>query len=69
MGGYSQVGQSQLGTMNNFANKSAADWQGYQQGVMNANAQNAASKNAATGSYIQGGGALAGAGIGAAIII
>jgi len=69
MGGYSQAGQSQLGAMGNLANKSAADWQNYQQGVMGASAQNAASQNAATGSYIQGGGALVGAGIGAAVII
>jgi hypothetical protein len=61
MGGYSQMGQSQLGSMGNLYNKTSQDWQNYQQGVMNASAQNAASQNAAMGSYIGAGGAALGA--------
>ena len=50
-----------MGSTSQAVNKQQQEWQNYQQGIMNASAQNAASKNAATGSYIGAGGAALGA--------
>jgi len=55
-----------MGSTGQAINKEQQEWQNYQQGVMNASAQNAASSNATTGSMIGAGGAALGA---AAIII
>ena len=55
-----------MGATSQAVNKEQQEWQNYQQGVMNAAAQNAAGSNAMTGSYIGAGGAALGA---AAIII
>jgi hypothetical protein len=50
-----------MGSTSQAVNKQQQEWQNYQQGIMNASAQNAASQNAATGSYIGAGGSALGA--------
>jgi len=58
-----------MGNIQNAHSANVADTQNYNNMINQVRAQNAQSKNAATGQWISGGGAVAGAALGAAIII
>jgi hypothetical protein len=66
MGGYGQNLQQQTSALGAFENKRSSDIQNYQQALMNASAQNAASANASQGSMMGSTMGLVGSGLMAA---